>query len=372
MGALTIYYTPGDLRDSQLARRISYTFDRIAAQRKPPVRLPVTVAKLPSDYNDLNFNRDTMSIVILRSRAGEDPNVRLRDFHRLAADYTGNNFLVVLLGPSFSNFAPLTGDGIEYMSFADTDAMKKAHFHARIMERYIELETKSLFAYPDIVGLQLQFAFPKHLSTACEQYLLFFGKFLQEIGIAATANIDHKASRVLFSVVPDDPEEALEAIYEALKVYLNLPLATYNVGNTNPLDMMAAQELTIQLDFFKTQLQSAQAVGQLKDMTIQSQNYLLRESARTIDSQQALIDNQSIFITSLKTSNVVPAKTDDEHLVGGLVELGKWDTGKGIKINIAEMYRRGREWVDERRSAKKLELPKKRVRAKRKSPPKER
>jgi hypothetical protein len=67
------------------------------------------------------------------------------------------------------------------------------------------------------------FKFPDSIQIPCEQYLLYFVKFLHDIGIEASADIKHEAGKVLFSVTPVNEKDALETIYQALKLYLQLP-----------------------------------------------------------------------------------------------------------------------------------------------------
>ncbi len=71
--------------------------------------------------------------------------------------------------------------------------------------------------------LNVRFNFPEQFKTPCEQYLLYFAQFLQDLGISATSNLKEEAGKVLFSVTPTDDKEALDKIREALAVYLNLP-----------------------------------------------------------------------------------------------------------------------------------------------------
>jgi hypothetical protein len=64
------------------------------------------------------------------------------------------------------------------------------------------------------------FDFPREVSTACERYLMYFADFLTEIGIEATSDIKHQAGKVLFTVLPSNPDQALLGIKEALEIYL--------------------------------------------------------------------------------------------------------------------------------------------------------
>jgi DNA-binding transcriptional regulator LsrR (DeoR family) len=72
-------------------------------------------------------------------------------------------------------------------------------------------------------SVQLSFDFPKEVRIACEQYLLYFGQFLSDLGVSADTAITHEAGKVLFTVTPTDRDTALEKIREALDTYLQLP-----------------------------------------------------------------------------------------------------------------------------------------------------
>jgi hypothetical protein len=67
------------------------------------------------------------------------------------------------------------------------------------------------------------FKFPPAIKTACEQYLLYFGQFLKDLGIDAETELKEEASRVLFTVTPTDKSKALDSIREALNCYLQMP-----------------------------------------------------------------------------------------------------------------------------------------------------
>src|SRR6185437_3359491 len=64
------------------------------------------------------------------------------------------------------------------------------------------------------------FDFPAPIKTACEQYLVYFVQFLEDLGIKANSEIKEDAGRVLFSITPVDGQSALGRIKEALEIYL--------------------------------------------------------------------------------------------------------------------------------------------------------
>lgn len=67
------------------------------------------------------------------------------------------------------------------------------------------------------------FNFPKEVAISCEQYLLYFVQFLQDLGVDATSELKHEAGQVLFTVTPTNEQHALNAIRIALDVYLSMP-----------------------------------------------------------------------------------------------------------------------------------------------------
>src|SRR5258708_14243159 len=117
------------------------------------------------------------------------------------------------------------------------------------------------------------FCFPPSIRSACEQYLLYFAQFLEDLGIEADSEIKDDAGRVLFSVKPRDPRVALGRIREALEAYLELPrhpeFSTATAQVTNP----AVGQLKSQVFFLQSQLELARATVQTKDAAIQALDF---------------------------------------------------------------------------------------------------
>ncbi len=178
------------------------------------------------------------------------------------------------------------------------------------------------------------FDFPKDSKTACEQYLLYFAQFLQDLGINATSNLKEEAGKVLFSVTPTDDKEALDKIREALAVYLNLP--------SSPIvydESFAAMRLQQQIE----NLQHAQkmAVRELQFTekllvaqfgTIQEKNIIISQKDSVIEQQNKVIEkitSKSIMMDSLEN------KEEFEKIFDGL-EVGEskdLNEKLGIKFN---------------------------------------
>ena len=123
---------------------------------------------------------------------------------------------------------------------------------------------------------------PEPVRVACEQYLLYFVQFLKDLGINVSSELKHDAGQVLFSVTPDDKDDALDKIRAALELYLNLPSSKL-VGTASVDNAIEIQRLVANVQHLQGQLVLAQAIIQAKDATIQS-NQL------TISRQQYLLE----------------------------------------------------------------------------------
>ncbi len=145
------------------------------------------------------------------------------------------------------------------------------------------LETLSLDT--NQTSLKTFFEFPDEIKVFCRQYLEYFAKFLQDLGINAASSLkEEEAGKVLFSVTPTDDVEALDKIREALAVYLNLP--------SNPIlynDSFQSMQL-------KQQVENLQHSQRMKEMEIRSAQYALRLAQQNIENQDKIITRQNSFI----------------------------------------------------------------------------
>jgi tetratricopeptide (TPR) repeat protein len=169
--------------------------------------------------------------------------------------------------------------------------------------------------------------FPKEVRTYCEQYLLYFIQFLQDLGVEATSDIKHEAGHVLFTVTPSDERDALENIWTALKIYLNLP------GNTIKTDAgsdIAVQRLEYAVTGLQRELRLAEAELQAKNATIEAQQL-------TINVQKGLLSGEVILNPP---NDAAPAsKMDDrEELFGGVATITVFEK-PGFAINHPKLYR---------------------------------
>jgi len=126
------------------------------------------------------------------------------------------------------------------------------------------------FNLPDN-AISQSFELPPIIADAAAQYLIFFRRFLQTIGIEATTTTQStEAGKILFSVEPNDPNVALETIYDALSIYLKLP--KYTIVNDNQPssqdDRINALQLNNEIEDLKGKLRVASMIMETKDATI--------------------------------------------------------------------------------------------------------
>jgi hypothetical protein len=204
----------------------------------------------------------------------------------------------------------------------DLDYWKDVLFEA------IDTAKAQLAATADRNTLVTFFDFPQNLSTACEQYLLYFVQFLRDLGIEADASIKHEARQVLFSVTPNEGAEALDRIREALEIYLRLPDSPEFVTQAAGYNDIAVQQLQANIFHLNGQLAIAGAVLQAKNAQIEALQ-LSNFTYQLLATQQ-----QAATLTLLP-----PGTSDAEPLVPGVIEVTKYE-GKGFTVNLPELLRR--------------------------------
>jgi CheY-like chemotaxis protein len=170
------------------------------------------------------------------------------------------------------------------------------------------------------------FDFPEEVRVPCEQYLLYFGQFLRDLGVQATSDLSHEAGQVLFTVTPTDPRTALDKVHAALDVYLRLPTSPVSDPTHNEI---AVQRLEASVLRLQSDVRLASAELQAKNATIEAQQLI-------IQTQKGLLSGEIVF-NSMK--DVTPKVEDKEELLGGIVILTTYEE-KGVKVNLAEVYRK--------------------------------
>jgi hypothetical protein len=183
-------------------------------------------------------------------------------------------------------------------------------------------------------SLQVYFDFPEAVRVPCEQYLLYFVQFLKDVGVEASADIQHQAGRVLFSVTPSDDEQALENIRQALMLYLSLPAQNSSgvvISADNDLHIL---QLRAQIDHLSSQLRYAAATMRAQEATIRAQEHAIDRQDRLLSGK---VLTQSVVQVSTKGEEI-----DKEELLDGTIALASLDV-YGVRISWAAIFRKAKQ-----------------------------
>jgi hypothetical protein len=184
----------------------------------------------------------------------------------------------------------------------------------------------SLKAQLSAQSVLMFFDFPDEVKVPCEQYLLYFAKFLKDLGVEAETALTTEAGQVLFTVTPIDETQALDSIRSALDVYLRLPSSPI-ADATN--ESIAIQRLEANILRLRGDLKLAAAELQAKNTTIEAQRLI-------IDVKTAMLSGE-ILAASVK--DVTPQTEGKEQLIDGLIALSTYKN-KGVEIYLGEVLRR--------------------------------
>lgn len=163
------------------------------------------------------------------------------------------------------------------------------------------------------------FNFPKNIQVPCEQYLVYFSKFLEDLGLNAKTTIETEAQSTLFTVTPEDPSQALSQIRDALNIYLSLPeMPDVELSSKNYNDI-GVQQLISNVYHLKSQLILAHSIIQAKDSTIENLSVINYKHKVLLESADK-------------------EKSNQEEILNGLITVSEYK-GKGFKINLPELFR---------------------------------
>ncbi|HEX9927490.1 MAG TPA: hypothetical protein VGB02_02980 [Pyrinomonadaceae bacterium] len=201
---------------------------------------------------------------------------------------------------------------------------------------------KILVSSQKIDSLETSFNFPKEISDSCQQYLVYFARFLRDLGINATSNIKEEVGKVLFSVTPTDDIEALDKIREALAVYLNLP--------SSPIvydDSFAAMRLQQQIENLQHSQKMAARELQLTEKLVIAQSEMIQEKNIIISQKDSVIKQQHKVIEKITSKSIMmdslENKEELEEIYNGL-SIGESKFLKeqlGIHFNPAKVIKTG-------------------------------
>ncbi|WP_099469974.1 hypothetical protein [Konateibacter massiliensis] len=162
-------------------------------------------------------------------------------------------------------------------------------------------------------SINFEFSVSNDIKIACEQYLTYFIQFLEDLGVQANSKISSESQKILFSVLPNDPDIALENIKEALDVYLQLPMYIDESNTLNKNDV-AVLQLQSNISHLNSQLALAKATMIAQEKTIAALELISTEKIKNAENK------------------------NEEKILNGLLTITEYEK-KCIKINIPEILR---------------------------------
>jgi hypothetical protein len=203
----------------------------------------------------------------------------------------------------------------------------------KLVEAHIEEQQRRKFE--DYLGeappsrrVSLPFSFPAPVKSACEQYLLYFGQFLSDLGIQAETELTEAAARVLFSVTPNEATQALAQIRDALETYLRLPFLPEFPVTASQFHDPAVAQLRANVLHLQSQIVLAKSILQLKDATIQARDTEIELLKGTIDLRG--------YLARPKKSH---EESGSEPLITGVVSVKKY-TVKFLEFDFPAILRK--------------------------------
>jgi hypothetical protein len=257
------------------------------------------------------------------------PNYNLRSWRHT---FSLNSFISEFLARSqsqaeFTVALRSTGFKILFSEIASSKTIQEVFDYC--FEAYLSVYKQVLYflnASSSPSALVSEFDFPVEIRSACEQYLLYFTDFLREMGVEASSELREAGTKVFFSVIPKSRDVALDKIRKALDIFLTIPCAELDY----PLALSADSRETFPV---------------LEANVLHLHRMLVIADSR-LELDRQIISAQSMALAALAnltTSRPMPAakskSSQDEELMGGVVTLSTAEKA-GIKINVAEMYRK--------------------------------
>lgn len=107
-----------------------------------------------------------------------------------------------------------------------------------------------------------QFNFPHKYKDVFTQYLIYFGKFLEDLGLNAEVSVHNKEEKTLLRIIPENEGEAYDVIHSALATYLSIPSFDFKTTISSKLnleDSIKLQQLVSNVEHLKSQLRLAES-----------------------------------------------------------------------------------------------------------------
>ncbi|MCW3466661.1 hypothetical protein [Chitinophaga nivalis] len=152
-----------------------------------------------------------------------------------------------------------------------------------LLENIMEQTNYYLLAAIDNHALISYFRFPENIKTACKQYLIYFSRFLTDMGISVHTEIKDEIYQTLFKVIPQQGNDDLDKIKEALDLYLSLPGNSSFLAQAAHYHDPAVKDLEDNIRYLQRQLTASEFLLRLQEDKIEMlnllnyQNKLLRE-----------------------------------------------------------------------------------------------
>ncbi|UFH31824.1 hypothetical protein LNP04_17940 [Chryseobacterium sp. C-71] len=184
----------------------------------------------------------------------------------------------------------------------------------------INIEVKNIFENPNLIDVDSiinKFSFPQETRQACEQYLIYFSKFLEDYGIEITSILESKNEDTFFSIKPKNSKEALSNIRDLLSFYLSLPDIQNLEITVKDYNDVSVQQLMSNIYHLKSQLFLAHSIVESKNATI--------ESLKFSNFQKQIYIEQNL--------------KNEEKTLDGLVTIQEFEYGS-FKFDLPEIFRR--------------------------------
>ncbi|CAM3153003.1 hypothetical protein DRF59_07040 [Chryseobacterium flavum] len=204
--------------------------------------------------------------------------------------------------------------------YSDLDLNKNINQEYQNFLSIIDTEIKNIFENSNLIGVDSiinKFSFPPEIRQACEQYLIYFSKFLEDYGIEITSILEARNDDTFFSIKPKNSNEALCNIRNLLNFYLSLPDTQNLEIITKDYNDISVQQLLSNIYHLKSQLVLAHSIIESKNATIESLKF-------------SNFQKQTYIEQNLK---------NEEKTLDGLVTIQEFEYS-GLKFNLPEIFRR--------------------------------